>query len=232
MTIRNTWALPAIALAGALAFTGCSASTPEPTSPPPAAEQKEAPPAETATPAGAGNVPEWANGAVGLGDLIGGQKTASWNIEAFQVGTGVTAKDSMFVDAETNENLLPAGSKVVFVNFEYTNISDAPIGVGFGFGSPDVRSANWNFGIGQPGESSAAGFEAQGVSNELVKVGAAGDKQSFEVGPGETVSRAISIGYEPGVSAHARGFILTPVSADGVMDHDNSEQAEFDITIK
>ena len=177
-------------------------------------------------------MPDWAAGSVGVGELIGSAKTASWKINAFQVGTGVTSDDSMFVDPDTDENVLPAGSDVVFVNFEYTNISDMAIDVGLSFATPDLRSVNWKWATGQPGEYKSDAFVAQGVTAELVKLEATKDTQVFSVEPGQTIARAVSIAYGPGVAAQARSLRLTPVDAEGKLLHDLAEETDVQVTIK
>lgn len=218
------------ALGATLLLTGCS----QPQAPAPDVKTESAekePEKKEAPAAGTGAMPEWAAGSVDVGEKIASTSTDSWQVDIYQVGTGVTESDSMFIDPDTNENILPAGSEVVFLNFVYTNISDDTINVGNGFGMPDVRVVDWPYMGGMPGESKSEAFEALGLANNIVKVGAIEDFDNIQlpVAPGQSVPVATSLKYTPGSEAFVYASMV-PVDADGDLDHDRREEVSKDLT--
>lgn len=224
------------ALGAALLLTGCAqtpAPEPEPTQKSQPSEAEPAP--EQTQDAGTGAMPDWAAGAVDVGEKIGSTSTENWQVDIYQVGTAKTERDSMFVDSETNTNLLPAGSEVVFLNFVYTNTSGETINVGNGFGMPDVRTSDWAYMTGMPGESSSEAFEALGLANNIVKPGAITDYNNVQlpVASGQSVPVATSLKYTPGSSATVHATMV-PVDGSGHLDHDRTEKVadDFTFTIK
>lgn len=219
-----------VGLASMIALSGCTAPE-EPAPQEKAQKVQERPEAAPEAPTGSGVMPEWADGAVDVGASIGSTSTESWAVEAFQIDqTGTTAKDSMFIDPDSSENVLPAGSTVVYVNFVYTNISDEAIMVPLSFGTPDLRSEFWQYGMGQPGDSRLEEYEARGISDRLVKLDASGDVYWFAVEPGQSIARAVNIKHEPG-SALARLTFTPALNAEGDLDHDRREAAELTVQI-
>lgn len=186
-------------------------------------------PAETEAPAvpSTGDTPEWADGPLDVGELIGSGSGDSWSIEVYQVGTGVTDRDSMFVNPDTNENVLPAGSEIVFVNIVVTNTTGEAIPLGYSLASPDLRHENWPYIQGQPGASTSGPYDELGLSDTGYIVGS---DVPFIVGPGQSFAQATSIGYEPG-NANLR-ISLTPVDEEGDLNHDLNERIEITVTIK
>lgn len=182
-------------------------------------------------PAGDGSMPEWADGAVDIGDKIGSTSTESWNVDVYQVGTATTTSDSMFVDSDSGDNLLPEGSEVVFLNFVVTNTTDETFNVGAGFASPDVRYLDWQYMGGMPAESSAEAYEGLGLANSLVKVGAIEDFDNVQlpIAPGQSIAVATNFLYTPGAEARVN-LTLTPVDAEGDLDHDRAEKVDEDFT--
>ena len=228
LKIRKTASLSALALASLIALTGCSAAE-EPKAP----VAKEAPAEETPAQeeVSTGDTPVWFKGSLDAGELIGEGSTDSWNVKVFQVGTGATDKDSMFVDPETNTNILPAGSEVVYLNFVYTNTSSEAIPLG-SITDPRVTSSTWKFATGQPGAVGASLYEAFGLSSDGYDAGKREQYDApFVVEPGQSIAIATSIKYEPGVAATAKpGFI--PKDAAGDLVHDKKEEAEITFTVK
>lgn len=228
LTTRKTAPFTALVIASLVALTGCSAAE-EPKAPvTPEAPSEEAPVKKEVS---TGDTPVWFQGSLDAGELIGEGSTDSWNVKVFQVGTGNTDKDSMFVDPETNENILPAGSEVVYLNFVYTNIGSEAVPLG-SIPDPHVRSANWKFGQGQPGAVGASLYEALGLSADGYD---ATKREQYDapyvVEPGQSIAIAASIKYEPGVAATAKpGFI--PKDDAGDLVHDKKEEAEITFTIK
>jgi hypothetical protein len=229
---RQLVKLPALtaALACLLAVTACTPDkAPEPA---PAKESvQERPEVTEQTVVSSGNVPAWASGSVDVGTSIGNSSTDSWSIEAFQVeDLGTSSKDSMFVDPDTLQNVLPEGSPVVYVNFVYTNTSDETIMVPLSFGTPDLRSEFWKYGQGQPGDSRLEEYEARGVSDRLVKLEASKDVYWFAVEPGQSISRAVNIKHEPG-SARVRITFTPALNDEGDLDHANKEETDFTLQV-
>lgn len=226
----------AVVTALSLTLLGCSAAeTPEKPENTTATEQQtEAPETEAPEtpaaeePAAAGDMPEWAEGSLDVGEKVGEISLDSWKVELFQVGTATTDKDSMFVDKESGENLLPKGSEVVYVNFVFTNTSDAPINLGASIGSPQLQSSTWKYLGGQPSFSDRDAYEALKISDDAKQTGF--DKP-YVVAPGQSFAQATNIAYVPGdkVTAEVR---LTPIDDEGDLLHDDKQEGETEITIK
>lgn len=163
-----------------------------------------------------------------VGEKLGGFTTDSWAVEVFQVGTAETTKDSMFVDKETGDNLLPAGAEVVYVNFVITNTSDADIQLGHSIASPELKSSTWKYMGGQPSFSDTAAYENLQLSSDAKQTGF---DAPFVVAPGQTFAQASNIAYVPGdkVAASVR---LTPVDDEGQLLHDKKEEGTVEVTIK
>lgn len=227
----------AVAIAGALALTGCSAQPTE-TSPKATTEAPEAAPtdAPTTTPSAeaSGETPEWYIGHIGLGDLVGEGSTDTWSVQAFQVGTGTADKDSNEVDPDTRESLLPAGTEVVFLNFEVTNISDATRNINT-VPTPAVKVDDWPFLGGQPGVVTPALYEAVGLTQDATDYQklpkAPNDSMLFTVKPGETIAGATSIKYEPGTKPNVT-VSFAEKDDSGELIESSMEDLDFTISIK
>lgn len=212
----------------ALGLTGCAAAAePDEKEAPTSTEEVAAPEEETES-AATGDSPEWAAGSIDAGEKIGEITTDSWQVELYQVGTATTDKDSMFVDPDTNENLLPSGSEVVYVNFVYTNISDADVPLSISLGSPSVASTSWQFMGGQPSFSSSDAYETLALSDTGLQVGG---EAPFVVAPGQSFGQATNILYVPGDETEAE-VTLIHADEEGELLHDTKEEGETLITIK
>lgn len=229
---NKTLSLIAVGAMLTLGLAGCSAAEEsEQEDKAPVSEEstpQEAPEAENETETATGDSPEWAEGALDVGESLGEFSTDSWSVEVFQVGTAKTTKDSMFVDKESGENLLPSGAEVVYVNFVVTNTSDADIQLGHSLSSASLEAADWQYMGGQPSFSDSATYESFKLSNDGLQTGA---DAPFIVGPGQSFAQATNIKYVAGqkVVAEVR---ITPVDDAGDLLHDDKEQAEAELTIK
>lgn len=213
----------------ALGLTGCSAAAePDEKEAPIASEESAAPEEETAESAPTGDSPEWAAGSLDAGEKIGEITTDSWQVELYQVGTATTDKDSMFVDPDTNDNLLPSGSEVVYVNFVFTNTSDADIPLSISLGSPGIASTSWQFMGGQPSFSSSDAYETLDLSDTGRQVGG---EAPFVVAPGQSFAQATNILYVPGDETEA-DVTLIQADDEGELLHDTKEEGETVITIE
>lgn len=212
----------------AIGLTGCAAAAaPEETEKPAASpEETEAP--ATEEPAQTGDTPAWAEGALDAGEKIGEITTDSWKADLYQVGTATTDDDSMFVDKESGENLLPAGSEVVYVNFVFTNVSDEEVPLSISLGSPSMRATSWQYLGGQPSFSSTEAYEGLGLSNDGFVTGS---EAPFIVAPGQSFSQATNIAYVPGEEVEAE-VTLIPVDEAGELLHDAKQEGTAVITIK
>lgn len=242
---KKSLSLTALAAAGILLFAGCasddkandtipSADIETSDSSAPETEPEETP--EVEEPAVEGDLAFWAAGSTDIGEEVGSATTDSWKITVYQVATGEMSKDSMFVDPDTNKNLLPKGSEIVFYNFVFQNISDENINLGSSLGSASIRTASWRYMTGMPGESSSAVYDELGLSstgNDPSKLSEVrvGDTFIFPVAPGEKFTSSTSIEYEPGVEAEA-DISLIPVDSEGKLIHDEKEAVKIDFTVK
>lgn len=228
--MKTTPMMFAAAAVLALGLTSCAPAEPEEQDEPTSQEETTVsePEEQDEEQAATGDTPEWAEGSLDAGEKIGEISTDSWQVELYQVGTATTDRDSMFVDPETNENVLPSGSEVVYVNFVFTNVSDEEIPLSISLGSPGLTSTSWPFLQGQPGFSSSAAYEELGLSDSGFQVGS---EAPFVVAPGQSFSQATNILYAPGDETEAE-VALIQVDDAGELLHDTKEEGETVITIK
>ncbi|MFV0435741.1 MAG: hypothetical protein ACK5LO_17450 [Leucobacter sp.] len=183
-----------------------------------------------------GEMPDFVDGALDQGTLLATAQSNSWQVDVWQAGTGPIAADAGFLadesngDLEQGEALIPAGTEMVYLNFQFTNITDKPIGVPVSFGMPDVRSATWDHEAPMPGDFNFEAYEKLGIAMPLVREDLA-EEPELPVQPGETIARATSIVYEPGVDSIATMAFPT-VDKDGIVDHDDDETVTVAFTIK
>ena len=224
----RTPALIAASAVLALGLTACSASEAEETAPQPVVEEtaEAEETAEDTADVEAGAMPEWGEGSLDVGEKIGAIDTDSWHVDVYQVGTGVTDKNSLMVDAETN--LLPAGSEVVYVNFVFTNTTDEEIPLSISLGSPQIASTSWAYLGGQPSFTSSAGYEALGLSDDGKQVGF---DAPFLVAPGQSFAQATNFAYVPGDESEAEVGLIQ-VDDAGELLHDTKEEGAVIVTIK
>src|SRR5690606_28913061 len=110
--MKKTPMMFAAATVLALGLTSCAPAEPEEQDAPTSQEETtdSEPEEQDEEHAATGDTPERAEGSLDAGEKIGEISTDSWQVELYQVGTATTDRDSMFVDPETNENVLPSGS--------------------------------------------------------------------------------------------------------------------------
>lgn len=218
----------ALAAASALALSLLACSQPEEPKPTeePAAEVEAEAPAEAEAAEGQ---PEWANGSIDVGESIGVAAEGDWQVEVFRVGEGVSDSDSMFVDPDTNENVLPAGSPLIYLNFVYTNVGDEPIELSYGItGRPSVEGDIFKFGRDYSSSSNTEEFEGLGLTLMPLQLGA---EPPFVVQPGEAFAVATNIGKVSGTAYSTIRFVPVVPGTDDELDHDNTQEVtvEFEL---
>ncbi len=236
--MRTIRALSCLTVVGLLALGGCTPSEPdqEPTpqpivtesAEPTATANKETSPAAAATNDTGDIVPVWANPVSRTGELIGTGEFDQFTVDVYQVGILSMAKDSMFVDPDTKESILPAGADVVFLNYVFTNTSGQTIPLSNLLVSHMASYVDWPYMGSTPGESSPAAYESLG----LIERGyALGTNPPYEWAQGESYNVASSYKYEASNDLEIR-LTLTPALPDGGLDHDNRTEYKFTVTIK
>lgn len=186
--------LAAALLVSALALTGCAVGASQAGD-----EQASEGTTDTATTERVeiGQVPEWAANPVDVGELVATGYTENWQVDVFQVGTATTVSDSSWEDSETGENLLPAGSEIVVLNFVYTNTSGETQYTAINMGNPSFTTDSWKYYGGIPGENRAEHYEQFGMSIDFIATGAIEDFDhiAMEVAPGESVGESVTVQY-------------------------------------
>lgn len=230
MKIRRV-ALPAATIALSLALTACGSSE-EPekeTAPTSSAPSTSSEPAEPATaPAGDGKTPAWAEPVTTKGEKLGTIKADGFTVDVYQVAKGKSEEDSGFVDPKTGKNIAPQGSPVVFLNYVVTNTGSEALPLGSSLIGIDATYADWPYMQGMPGEAHSDPFEALGLTIRGKKIG---EDKPYVLGAGETFNIAESYIFQ-GPKELELEFTLTPLDADGDLDHDKKIEAEGSVTIK
>ncbi|SEF12133.1 hypothetical protein SAMN04489740_4286 [Arthrobacter alpinus] len=244
MRINYVVKISGLAAAGLLALTACSGATADSTtggsesssaSSPSTSSSASAPASASAsasagadTSSGAYKVAAWALPITDTGDKLGTLKGESFSVDIYQVATDVASKDSMFVDKETNENLLKKGEPVVYLNYVVTNTSSAEVPLSHSLITPKAEYTDWKYLGGMPSDSSSDGFKKHGLSSSGVKLK---EKDPFILKPGESFNIAENFAYTAGKETQITAT-MTPQDATGDLDHDKKEKAETTVTLK
>lgn len=203
-------ALIGVALAGALALSACGGSNNR--------ERVEIGPS-----------PDWAANPTDVGELIGTTHTDSWQIDIFQVGNSTALRDSIWEDRDTGDNLLPAGTELVVVNYVWTNVSDEPLHIHLRMGEAVVKYEGYKYLGGLSNDTSEEIFEPFGLNRDVVKedvLYAAPDIASFyaTVEPGQSVGSPESFEYQPD-KEYTFEFKVFPTNESGETDFGTREES-------
>jgi hypothetical protein len=212
--------------------TGCSSSKnddPAPTETGAAAEQTPSPEAsDTPTSSGSDTPAPWAEPISRTGDLIGTGTFDSFTVEVYQVAIQPVEEDSMWVDPDTNENLLSEGDPVVFINYVFTNTSTTTFPLGSLAIDVSARWADWPYMQGMPGESHSAVYKDLGLTDRPYTLSA---EKPYEFAPGESFNVAGSYIYQDSKDLEVK-FGLIPLLPNGDLDHDNKISEKLTVTVK
>lgn len=233
----RTARIAALTLAAALGLTACGGAedvedkpTTKDTSSSAPSETPSETPAETPeAPSATGlKVPAWAEAVATKGEKLGTIKADGFTVDVYQVAKGKAEEDSMFVDPKTSKNIMPKGSPVVFVNYVVTNTGSAELPLGSSLVGIDAKYADWPYMQGMPGEAHSDPFEALGLTNRGKKIG---EDKPYVLGAGESFNLAESYVFQ-GPKELKLEFTLTPLDAEGDLDHDKKLEAEGSVNIK
>lgn len=213
---------PATTTASPAAATTAPAETPEPTE----ASTEETP---APAPAGEGTAASWARPVTTPGELLTTIEGEGFKVDIYQVDVVKATKTGSFVDAETNKPLIEEGDDLVVLNRVFTNTGTEPISLSFSLASVSSRYADWPYLQGMDGVSDAAIYEALGIDDDAIAVGAPDAPFVWE--PGTTFATAENFKYQPG-SPIDFTLKLTPADDKGDLLHDKAQEIEGSATIK
>lgn len=244
MRVNNVVKISGLTLAGILTLSACGdpsggkepvgkdatppASTSSPSSAPTRASASASSSAGDDASSGAYKAAAWALPITDAGDKLGTMKGEGFSVDIYQVATDVASKDSMFIDKETNENLLKKGAPVVYLNYVVTNTSSAEVPLSHSLVTPKAKYTDWKYMGGMPSDSSSDGFKKHGLSSSGVKLK---EKDPFVLKPGESFNIAENFAYTSGKETEITAT-MTPQDTSGNLDHDKKEKAETTVTLK
>jgi hypothetical protein len=182
---------------------------------------------ETGSAGEAGETAEWAKPFDVTGELLTTIEAPSFTVDVYQVGTAKAPKDGNFVDPDTNQPLIQEGDELVFVNYVFTNTSDAVIPLSFSLVSMDAEYADWPWMQGMDGITDSDLAEEMKI---VTTANAPGGDAPFAWEPGTSFAYGENFEYQAGsaITFEAR---MTPSDDEGELVHDEKETASAETKI-
>lgn len=147
--------------------------------------------------AGEGGAAEWAAPISTDGDLLGTVEVGDLEVEIYQVDVVAATRDSMAVDAETEDPIIAEGDDIVYINYVVTNVSDAPVDLGLGPISTSAKYDDWAYLGGMPGIVDSEQFDELGLVSGAFGDGFA-NEAPYTLAPGESFNMAENFLYQEG----------------------------------
>lgn len=139
----------------------------------------------------------WAAPINEVGDHLGTVTAGDLEFQVYQVGTDVASKDSILVDAETEEPLVKEGDDVVILNYIVTNTGSEAHNLTISLADVGVEYEDWPYLGGQATVTDNDMLESYGVSSR--PFGESGTEDVYTLGAGESYNYAEIIEYRPDV---------------------------------
>ncbi|WP_050992976.1 hypothetical protein [Salinibacterium sp. PAMC 21357] len=227
--LRFSRPLAAASLAG-IGIFGLAACAAEPAPAPEAADVDTTEEAEEVPAVNAEGQPAWALPAVTAGEKISTITVGDIVVEVYQVDVVAATKTGQFANPDTNKPIIDIGDDIVFVNYVVSNTGDA-IDLGASLVNVSARYDDWPYLQGMDSVVDRDLFTAVGLSYDIFGPDSFVDPSIYTFGTGERYSTAQNFPYQAG-SPITFDATVTPVDADGDLDHDKRAEAEATGTIK
>ncbi|KRF12923.1 hypothetical protein [Nocardioides sp. Soil796] len=177
-----------------------------------------------------GSLPSWALPVTKPGDLLTTAEVGDVTVAVYQVGHEKATDDGNFVDPDTNKPILKKGDDLIFVNYVITNNGD-PIDLGSSRVSISARYDDWKWMQGMDSDTDDSVFESQGVNQDDLGPDGYNERGIYTFGTGETYSFGENFAYQKN-SPITFDVTITPVDAEGELQHDLKSEGEIKTTIK
>lgn len=197
---------------------------------PPVAEDPVEEPAEEPVAVGDGTAASWAHPVTAEGELLTTVSGTGFTVDVYQVGVTQATRTGLFVNPETNEPIIPAGSDIVFVNYVVTNTGSEPLSLGSTLIQVEGTYDDWPYIQGMDTVTDFALFEQMGVNTSAARPDAYADPYVLVFEPGTSYSVGANFAHQP-ASPITFTATFVPVDSNGDLLHDQRQEVSGQATI-